>query len=135
MRDDADEASVVVDDREMVDVVFPHYLNRVFERLVGVDGDERRRHDGRRGKVRRVPPSGDRAACDVAVGNDPDDFIAADDGNSGAVVIEHQHGYETERRRRIARGRIGSHGIADFHHGKKMRRRTLEHRGMEHMWR
>jgi len=132
LRDDADEASVVVDDREMVDVVFPHHLNRVFERLVGVDGDERRRHDGRRGKLRRVPPSGDRAAGDVAVGNDPDDFLAADDGDSGAIVIEHQHGYEAERRRRIARGRIGSHGIADFHHLKKMRLQPHERRGMQH---
>jgi hypothetical protein len=97
-------------------VVLFHHLDCIVERLVRVNGDEWRRHDRYRGQFRRVPALRYGAAGDVAVGNDPDDVSRADDWNCGAIMVEHQHGHQTKRRRRLTGDRIVSHGVS-YEHG------------------
>lgn len=106
LRDDAQEAAVVVDHGQVVYAVFLHHLGRILERLVGVDGHQRRGHHGCGRDLGSIPSLRDRAAGDVAIGDDADDLAGADDRHGGTVVVSHQRSHQLKRGRRLAGGRV-----------------------------
>ncbi|HTM26965.1 MAG TPA: hypothetical protein VL225_17330 [Vicinamibacterales bacterium] len=100
------------------DLVHFHHQNHFIDVILLGDGYRRARHHRRRVHRQRVDSLGDRAAHDVAIGDNADDFFhvaALDDGDFAAVVLDHQPRHLLERRVHRAAGGIGRHQVLGGH--------------------
>src|SRR5919198_4442640 len=130
LRDDADEAAVLLDDRQAPHLVLRHQPERLVQILLRIHDHEARRGDLLHLRRLRVLAFGDDADGDVTVGDRADEAIALDDRGETDVLVAHHLRRVGDGLVRVDRTRIRGHELTNgFRHRCSSRFMPLNHYG------